>query len=61
MTTCLVCGASGAVGRFLLPRLLDDDGVLRPPLPTLTVENRADWPIGAQAASGPASRGAAPG
>lgn len=23
MTTCLVCGASGAVGRFLLPRLLD--------------------------------------
>ncbi len=28
----------------LLPRLLADDGVLRPPLPTLTVENRADWP-----------------
>lgn len=28
----------------LLPRLLDDDGALRSPLPALTVENRADWP-----------------
>ncbi len=28
----------------LLPRLLDDDGALRAPLPALTVENRADWP-----------------
>ncbi len=27
----------------LLPRLLDDDGALRMPLPALTVENRADW------------------
>ncbi len=28
----------------LLPRLLDDDGALRAPLPALTVENRTDWP-----------------
>ena len=28
----------------LLPRLLGDDGALRQPLPTLAIENRADWP-----------------
>lgn len=28
----------------LLPRLLADDGALRPSLPALTDENRADWP-----------------
>ncbi len=28
----------------LLPRLIDDDGALRSPLPALTVENRTDWP-----------------